>query len=245
MNMILLELHTGILPTLFLFIGLGALWELFGERKEAWEKFGKMTGMEFSGDVKKKRLMRGRVNGFDMSLELEARGTSEHHEVYFTKMGLYSRSPLSAKLSLRPEGISSRFAKKLGASEIEIGDPDFDRHYLIKCTDPDLPAKILTPQLKRGLIALKGWEFRWESGGASAKRNTFEDNVRVLSDIMRILQEVAMAMETGGGQRVGNVPRSPRPPGPPKQPPCRHCARPLTFIKEYQRWYCYNCEQYA
>jgi len=27
--------------------------------------------------------------------------------------------------------------------------------------------------------------------------------------------------------------------------PCTHCGGPLTFIKEYDRWYCHNCQQYA
>jgi len=28
-------------------------------------------------------------------------------------------------------------------------------------------------------------------------------------------------------------------------PTCPSCSRPLTFIPEYGRWYCYNCEEYA
>jgi len=28
-------------------------------------------------------------------------------------------------------------------------------------------------------------------------------------------------------------------------PLCPKCGRPLTYIKEYDRWYCYNCKEYA
>jgi sporulation protein YlmC with PRC-barrel domain len=28
------------------------------------------------------------------------------------------------------------------------------------------------------------------------------------------------------------------------QPICPTCNRPASFIKEYQRWYCYNCKKY-
>jgi len=31
----------------------------------------------------------------------------------------------------------------------------------------------------------------------------------------------------------------------PLQPSCTRCGNPLTFIPQYNRWYCYNCKQYA
>jgi sporulation protein YlmC with PRC-barrel domain len=31
----------------------------------------------------------------------------------------------------------------------------------------------------------------------------------------------------------------------PTQPMCPTCGRPLTYIKEYQRWYCYNDKKYV
>jgi len=40
------------------------------------------------------------------------------------------------------------------------------------------------------------------------------------------------------------------PPPPPQEaaqniPACPNCGRPLTWIEQYQRWYCYNCQRYA
>lgn len=29
------------------------------------------------------------------------------------------------------------------------------------------------------------------------------------------------------------------------QYPCQYCGQPLTYIQEYQRWYCNNCRKYA
>ena len=31
----------------------------------------------------------------------------------------------------------------------------------------------------------------------------------------------------------------------PAQPTCPTCGKPLTYIKEYQRWYCYNDKKYV
>jgi hypothetical protein len=44
------------------------------------------------------------------------------------------------------------------------------------------------------------------------------------------------------------APAAPLPPPPPQevaQKACPRCGQPLTWIDQYQRWYCYNCQQYA
>jgi len=56
---------------------------------------------------------------------------------------------------------------------------------------------------------------------------------------------------------VGHMPTSPpfvspstTPPPPPPPPPatiaqtCPTCRKPLAFIQQYGRWYCYNCKKY-
>jgi ribosomal protein L37AE/L43A len=30
-----------------------------------------------------------------------------------------------------------------------------------------------------------------------------------------------------------------------QNPTCNSCARPLNYVPQYQRWYCYNCQKYA
>jgi len=34
-------------------------------------------------------------------------------------------------------------------------------------------------------------------------------------------------------------------PGQSSKPTCSHCGKTLDFIEEYDRWYCYNCEEYG
>jgi len=42
-----------------------------------------------------------------------------------------------------------------------------------------------------------------------------------------------------------SIPAQPAQPAQPTQPMCPTCGRPLTYIKEYQRWYCYNDKKYV
>jgi len=41
------------------------------------------------------------------------------------------------------------------------------------------------------------------------------------------------------------TPPPPSPQGAAQIPACPKCGQPLTWIEQYQRWYCYNCQQYS
>ncbi len=41
------------------------------------------------------------------------------------------------------------------------------------------------------------------------------------------------------------VPPPPPTSSKPEEKLCPKCGKPLTYIKEYNRWYCYNCKQYV
>ena len=49
-------------------------------------------------------------------------------------------------------------------------------------------------------------------------------------------------------QIMGAQPMGPQPiaqPQQPQQPVCPTCKGPLSYIQQYQRWYCYKCQKYA
>lgn len=68
--------------------------------------------------------------------------------------------------------------------------------------------------------------FSWEEVQAAA------DFVVLKPKIVPSVVQVPQAF-----QNVVNAPQS--------APLCSMCGRPLSFIKEYQRWYCYNDKKYA
>jgi hypothetical protein len=41
------------------------------------------------------------------------------------------------------------------------------------------------------------------------------------------------------------MPAAPPPPPPPGAATCPTCGGPLTYVEQYQRWYCYHCKKYA
>lgn len=61
------------------------------------------------------------------------------------------------------------------------------------------------------------------------------DNIQAAGDF--VLLKPAAAEPAATAQPVQAVQ--------PAQPTCPTCGRPLTYIKEYQRWYCYNDKKYV
>lgn len=69
--------------------------------------------------------------------------------------------------------------------------------------------------------------------------------------VVVILGAGAVIFATIGGL-IGGIfsrPSAPVPPVPQYAPPqptysCPTCGRPLTYVTQYQRWYCYNCKRY-
>jgi len=45
-------------------------------------------------------------------------------------------------------------------------------------------------------------------------------------------------------QPVQPQPEAPPPPAEPQKPVCPTCNNEATYIDQYQRWYCYNCQKY-
>jgi len=46
-------------------------------------------------------------------------------------------------------------------------------------------------------------------------------------------------------QVLGPQPMGPQQPQQPQQMVCPTCRGPLSYIQQYQRWYCYKCQKYA
>jgi len=51
-----------------------------------------------------------------------------------------------------PEDFTDRIGKLFGLKEIEIGDNEFDRNFIIKCDNDEFIKKLLTKELKRFML---------------------------------------------------------------------------------------------
>jgi hypothetical protein len=65
-----------------------------------------------------------------------------------------------------------------------------------------------------------------------------QQNSLLLSVLLLVIGLVAAALLIRGRK----LPYPPPPPEPAKT--CPTCGKPLSYIKEYDRWYCYSCKEY-
>ena len=94
----------------------------------------------------------------EISFDLEGRralltffGGSKHASPYTrVTVNLAGSSPGTFKLA--PHGFGDTLAKLFGAQDLEIGDPVFDRAYVIKANPPSLAGEIFRPDRRREVI---------------------------------------------------------------------------------------------
>ena len=68
------------------------------------------------------------------------------------------------------------------------------------------------------------------------------DEIQAAGDYV-LLKPSAMQPQTFGMQQMGAQPVAQTQQA--QQPVCPTCKGPLSYIQQYQRWYCYKCQKYA
>jgi sporulation protein YlmC with PRC-barrel domain len=82
-----------------------------------------------------------------------------------------------------------------------------------------------------------------EDGGL---QNVLWDEIQAASDFIILKpQPQAQAIQQQQQQPQTQQPYQPVPKQQPTQPLCSTCSKPLTWIPQYNRWYCYNEKKYV
>lgn len=132
-------------------------------------KFIDLTSFIFQG--KSKELLNPnnipRNTGFPV-LELPLKGSKlrcTYHSsggknpIFYTDIFIEFEKPYEYKLRIYPEGFFSKIGKSLGMQDIEIGDPDFDGQYIIKCNNPDSAMQVVNSHFKQVFIAMCSFKY--------------------------------------------------------------------------------------
>jgi len=112
---------------------MGLLRSIFGPSKdEIWGQIANEIGGKYEdGGFWRKDVLRLRSGEWEITLDTHTEGSGEHSTTY-TRM----RSPFANKdglyFMIYREGFFSSIGKFFGMQDIEIGDPYFDDHFIIK-----------------------------------------------------------------------------------------------------------------
>jgi hypothetical protein len=157
---------------------MGFLTGLFGPSKdEIWGQLAAQIGGEYEdGGWLGRDVLRVRVAGWEITIDTFTRSSGKSSQTY-TRM----RAPFLNKDGLRftvyRSNLFSGIGKWFGLQDIEVGDPFFDKEFIIKSNAPDKVRRLLADDRLKQLIAAQPaihFEVKDDEGWFGA---TFPDGV--------------------------------------------------------------------
>lgn len=160
----------------------------------AWQRFAddNLLTLEKKGGLKKPEVT-GNFHDHPFRLYcFEATGSSTDSSTTYCCIKLIMSPGFVGTLELSHEGIMARLGKAAFKTEdIQLDDMDFDPHYIIKCSNTQLPGQVLKRRTREKLLEFGNWFFNWEGETAQATRMGIEYDGQKLRSIAEILSEVA------------------------------------------------------
>lgn len=109
---------------------------------------------------------------------------------YITEFSWALNSKIADRVIISKEGIISAFQKQFGVDDIEIGNPEFDSKFLIKCDNPNRVKNLLTPELTalllkrerqiRGTIIVQHQEVHYQESGVLLNKNDLKRILKLI-----------------------------------------------------------------
>src|SRR5262245_4406235 len=101
-------------------------------RDKAWRELAEGTGLTFEpGGFLGSPRVTGTYRGHALTLDTFTRGAGKTRRVY-TRIVLFVNNQDSAYLALYQESVFSKVGKFFGMQDIQVGDEDLDRKFIIK-----------------------------------------------------------------------------------------------------------------
>ena len=121
---------------------MGMLRQVFGpSREEVWKQLCSEIGAEFvDGGFWRGDKVQARVKEWTITLDTYTVSTGNTHVTY-TRMRAPYVNKDGFRFTIYRKSVFSDLRKRLGMQDIEVGDPDFDRDYVIQGNDE---VKVLT-----------------------------------------------------------------------------------------------------
>ena len=122
-------------------------------REEIWRQLSTEIGARYvAGGFWKGDKVQATHEEWTVTLDTYAVSTGKA-VIIFTRMRAPYVNPNSFRFTIYRKGIFSDIGKWFGMQDIEVGDPEFDRDFIIKGTDESLVRELLSHQKLRELIA--------------------------------------------------------------------------------------------
>lgn len=180
---------------------------------------------------------------------------TEHHYLSGALIHLSKEFP---ELICRPEGFMDKAAQSLGFDDIDLDNLEFSKKFVVKCRSKKFAYDIFHPRMMECLLSIGRISLELEKNTIfihrpdTLKPELLRMHLDALVRMKQLFPRYLLADSSypdapeGPQRKPQKKPRKklrPRKRQPHYQ--CSSCSGPLTYIEQYQRWYCYHCQQYA
>ena len=169
-------------------------------RRRAWSELAMRTGLtlESAGFLGLSQRVTGAYRGRALTLDTFTRRSGEHSTTY-TRIVVPVNNASSLRLTLYEQGLLSEIGKLLGAQDIQTGDPELDRRFIIKGQPEDVIVRLLTSGgLYDKLLQARSLNLRVEGGQVRFEKRNIESDVDYLQSLFDLLSDLAEAVERVG-----------------------------------------------
>ena len=169
----------------------------------AWGDFAARHGFALSGGDNwidrwiPRPIVTGEYRGRPLVLESVVHRAGKHSST-LTRLTLTLQPAFAGRLELYREN----FLTRIGADDIEIHDVEFDPEFIVKCSDPALPGRVLQPFARRQLRDHSAWNYEWDDTTARALRGGLMRDAAGLDAVLEILSGVADELTRYAGKRI-------------------------------------------
>ena len=122
-------------------------------------------------------------------------GKSRHSET-FTRIVMPVNSPAGLRLELSREGLFAKVGKRLGAQDIQTGDPEIDQRLVIKGQPEEMVRRVLTSgSLRQQLLSASSLDLTLENGEIRYRKPGVERDGERLRSTFDLLSALAKEVE--------------------------------------------------
>jgi hypothetical protein len=170
-------------------------------RVRAWSELASQLGLvcDPGQNAGSQLAMRGDYQGHPLTMDTytHTTGTGKNRHTHtYTRMVMEVNNPAGLLLELSREGLSDKIGKRVGAQDIETGDPELDQRLVIRGQPEEAVKRVLTSAaLRQPLLSISPLDLRLENGEIRYKKSGMEKDKERLRGVFDLLSGLAAETE--------------------------------------------------
>jgi len=170
-------------------------------QQKAWSDLATQTGLTFEpggffGPVPR---VTGAHRGHTLTLDTFTRGSGKHRHTY-TRIVLFVNNAVGIYLALYQESVFSKIGKFFGMEDLQIGDEEVDRRFIIKSKPESFAASLFTSiSLRQQLLQARVLNVEVDGRELTFEQVGLLTDVEYLKFLFDLLGQLAERVEQAGG----------------------------------------------